>query len=128
VPEGVVMSYDGPTPHACPWCGVVTYKRRKFCCDDCMRASKSLLMMKIRGRKNKGGPAPKLTELERALASTSDSECYHCSLLHDCRRIVKKGRPVLCQPEGVAPIPVVGFEVTSVFDGISLTMSVWEEA
>ena len=70
---------------------------------------------------------PELTEMDRTLMSVADSECYKCEHLHECRAIVKLGLPVLCQPAGVALIPVIGYEVTSEFDGISITASVWRE-
>lgn len=109
----------------CQWCGRPlpsnAWKMHKAC-----REASNLAAREAKGRMNKIVP-PVLTEMDRILSSLGDSECYRCQHLHTCRQLVKDGFPVICQPEGVSPIPVVGFDVSSEFDGISLTLSVWEE-
>jgi hypothetical protein len=116
------MSYDGPIPHPCPMCGLQVYKRRKYCGDTCLARARRRWRTGSKSRRAQ----PELTEMDKILMSLGESDCYHCQYLHDCRKLVKKGRAVLCQPSGVEPIPVVGHDVTSEFDGISITLSVWE--
>jgi hypothetical protein len=116
------MSWDGPIPHPCPTCGEPVYERRKYHPGNCLSQARA----KWRNGATNRRAVVALTEMDRILMSVGESDCYHCEHLPTCRVAVKKGRPVLCQPEGVAPIPVVGHDVTSEFDGISLVLSVWE--
>jgi hypothetical protein len=108
----------------CQWCGQPlpsnAWKVHKEC-----REIANLAAREAKGRITRDNP-PVLSEDDKILQrDVHDSECYHCELLHDCRKIAKTGRPVLCQPEGVAPIPVVGFEAPSIFDGLRL--GAWRE-
>ena len=109
-----IIKYKGA--HPCRWCGKIIYTSRGYCNDDCMKARHNNLRGD-RAKEQRQGGKP----------YWADSACTSCKHLEMCRTTVKAGAILPCQPAEAAPIPVVGWDVTSEFDGISITESVWRE-
>ena len=103
-----IIKYSGP--HPCRWCGKIIYTSRGYCDDDCMRAKHNAL----RGKRAKEQRA------QGGKLYWADSACTFCKHLDRCHSIVRTGAILPCQPDDAAPIPVIGWDVSSVFDGLSL--------
>jgi hypothetical protein len=100
------------------------FATQKVRCDLCQqernRINLRLSVARARQRTKKG--------MKPVKADHWNCEVGKCKHFDACKTSIRadRGCSLPCF-EGVAPIPVVGHDVTSEFDGISITLSVWRE-
>ena len=89
-------------------------------CDLCQAETKRLIQAEWVNRRRKNT----MPETDRDRYDCKPGKCKHYA---SCKAALKvdKGCALPCFDDA-APIPVIGWDVSSEFDGISITASVWE--